>query len=90
MSKVRIESKIVPAKLNTKYIPTSTKNTDMDQRSTLEAIILNLATVLNVETISTVMSARGNIFYCTTPNENHGYQSATNTILDLSILLKNQ
>lgn len=65
---------------------TSTKYTGLNQRHTLEAIMLNLATHLGIETISKQTSARGAEFY--RPDGVHAFQSATNTIYELSLMLE--
>lgn len=75
-------AKIVPRTPNGRTFSTSTKNTGMDQRETLETIIINLATSLGIKEISKATSARGSYFYCAGPMGI--YQSASNTILELS------
>lgn len=56
----------------------------MSQRETLEAIILNLAGHLGIEEVFKIMSARGANFYAPNTGGPPTYQSATNTILELS------
>jgi hypothetical protein len=63
-------------------IPTVTSNTGLSQRETLETIILNLAYLLDISEIYKRTSARGSEFYCA--GKRGSYQSATNTILDMS------
>jgi hypothetical protein len=74
--------RIVFAKPGGKSFTTSTANTDLSQRETLEAIILNLAHLLEIQDVFKQTNARGSDFYCA--NERGIYQSATNTILDMS------
>lgn len=62
---------------------TSTRNTGLSQRETLEEIIINLATRLGIKTVEKRLSARGSEFYST----GGLHQSATNTVLELSRLL---
>ena len=63
---------------------TTRKNTEISQRETLEEIIVNLATLLEVKEIYKQLSARGNYFYKVQGSEVPFYQSASNTILELS------
>ncbi|HGY9625411.1 hypothetical protein D3C76_862950 [compost metagenome] len=61
------------------------KNTGLDQRATLEEIMVNLATVLGIKEIYKADTARGSTIY--EPQGKgffYSYQSASNTILDLS------
>jgi len=65
------------------------KNTGLSQRETLENTIINLSTCLKIEEIHRVTSSRSAVFYA--PQEpslksHHRmkYQSASNTILELS------
>lgn len=67
---------------------TVTTNTGLSQRETLEAIILNLAEHLGVDEIYKIMSARGAYFYAINTGRSPIYQSATNTILELSHMIK--
>lgn len=78
----KTQAKIVRAELQGGRIPTSTANTGMGQRETLEAIILNLASALEISEVSKCMSARGSEFYRAGSTGN--FQSASNTILDMS------
>jgi len=64
---------------------TSTRYTGLNQRHTLEAIMLNLATHLGIRTIAKKTSARGAEFY--RPDGSYAFQSATNTIYELSLML---
>lgn len=61
------------------------KNTRLDQRETLEETMVNLATALGIKEIYKADTARGNTIY--EPQGNgfvYSYQSASNTILELS------
>jgi len=61
------------------------KNTGLDQRATLEEIMVNLATALGIKEIYKADTARGNTIY--EPQGKgffYSYQSASNTILELS------
>lgn len=68
-------------------IPTTVKNTGMSQRASLEEIIINLASCLGAKEIYKSESARGSYFYEVQAPGLSGFQSATNTILELSRLL---
>ena len=78
-------TKIVGRPPSGKTIPTSTKRTSFGQRETLEAILLNLGSALGIQEIEKTTSARGADFY--RPSNTTTFQSATNTILDLSEIL---
>jgi hypothetical protein len=84
MSNSKPKARIVYASSTGKGFATSTKNTGMNQRETLEAIILNLADHLGIEEIFKTTSACGSNFYCPNGNGAWLYQSATNTILEMS------
>lgn len=61
------------------------KNTGLDQRETLEEIMVNLATALGIKEIYKAGTARGSTIY--EPQGKgffYSYQSASNTILELS------
>jgi hypothetical protein len=61
------------------------KNTGLDQRATLEEIMVNLATALGIKEIYKADTARGSTIY--EPQGKsffYSYQSASNTILELS------
>ena len=77
---------IVPAPKNDRgYFSTVTTNTGLSQRDSLEEIMVNLATVLGIQKIFKQESARGSFFY--EPQgvgRSYVFQSATNTILELS------
>lgn len=88
MSGSKPEAQIVQATSGGRSFPTTTKNTGMSQRETLEAIILNLATHLGIEAIFKITSARGADFYAPNTGGAPTYQSATNTILELSRILE--
>lgn len=66
---------------------TTTKNTDIDQGETLEEIMLNLATLAGAEVIHKRESARRRFFYEVQRPGFSSYQSASNTILELSRIL---
>ena len=78
------KARIVRAASNGRTFSTSTKNTGMSQRETLEAIMLNLADHLGIDEILKITSARGSDFYCPNTGGAAIYQSATNTILEMS------
>lgn len=67
-----------------RYFATSTKNTSLPQRDTLEEIICNLAPLVGANTVHRRESARGGVFYAVQAPRLGIYQSATNTILQLS------
>lgn len=60
----------------------------MSQRETLESTILNLAAHLGIEEVFKITSARGADFYAPNIGGSPTYQSATNTIFELSHLVK--
>ncbi|WP_148925152.1 hypothetical protein [Stutzerimonas stutzeri] len=64
------------------------KNTDLSQRETLEEIIINMATAIGAKEIYKQQSSRGTYFYEVQAPGCSCYQSATNTILELSRLIK--
>ena len=66
------------------FIPTTTKNTGISQRQTLEETMINLATSIGVKEIYKTLSARGAYFYQVQAKGFSSYQSASNTILELS------
>ena len=74
---------------NRGYFVTTTKNTLIPQRTTLEEIIINLASALGIEIIHKQESSRNAYFYEVQGKGFGGYQSATNTILELSRKLAN-
>ena len=63
---------------------TTIKNTEMSQRETLEEIIVNLASVLEIKKVYKHQNSRGNYFYEIQSFGFSGFQSASNTILSLS------
>lgn len=69
---------------DSRYIYTTTKNTAISQRKTLEEVIVNLATVLGASVIYKQLSSRGTSFYEVQGVGLSGFQSASNTILELS------
>ncbi|MCW0217035.1 MAG: hypothetical protein OJI67_01820 [Prosthecobacter sp.] len=66
------------------YFITTTKNTAISQRETLEEVIVNLATALGVEVIHKQLGSRGAFFYEVQASGFTSFQSASNTILELS------
>lgn len=68
-------------------IATTTKNTDLSQRDTLEEVIVNLASVLGVQQVLKTQSARGSYYYKVPMSGASVFQSASNTILELSRVL---
>jgi len=66
------------------HFGTSVRNTDISQRSTLEEVIVNLSTALGVAVVFKQVSARGGVYYEIQASGFTGYQSASNTILELS------
>jgi len=66
------------------WFSTTTKNTGLSQRETLEEVIANLASALGIETIHKQIGSRGNYFYEVQSVDFKGFQSASNTILELS------
>lgn len=71
------------------YFVTTTKNTAISQRKTLEEVIVNLATALGAEIVHKQLGARGAYFYEVQGSSVSGFQSASNTILELSRRLAN-
>ena len=66
------------------YFVTTTKNTAISQRETLEEVIVNLATALGAEIVHKQLGSRGAYFYEVQESGFSGFQSASNTILELS------
>lgn len=60
------------------------KNTGISQRETLEEIMINLATALGAKEIHKALTARYNYIYEVQHPEFGSFQSASNTILELS------
>lgn len=83
-----LKPRIVPLTTGSSFV-TSTKNTGMSQRETLEAIILNLSEALDISEVLKVTSARGAEFYRPSLG-GMSFQSATNTIFDLSKMVQNK
>lgn len=78
-------AKIIQAPKSSKgWFGTTTKNTDLSQRETLEEIMINLATTLGVKEIHKQQNSRGAYFYEVQSNGFSCFQSASNTILELS------
>lgn len=71
-------------KTDQKCFSTTTKNTGSSQRETLEEIIINLATLADAKEIHIRQSTRGGFFYEVQAPGFSGFQSASNTILELS------
>lgn len=82
------KTRIVRATSGGRSFSTTTKNTGMSQRETLESIILNLAAHLGIVEIFKITSARGADFYAPNTGGSPIYQSATNTIFELSRMVK--
>ena len=66
------------------YYVATTKNTDLSQRDTLEETMINLATVLGIKQIHKALTARQSYIYEVQHAGFGSYQSASNTILELS------
>ena len=79
-------AKIVEGKPSGKSFGTTTKNTSLSQRETLERIMVNLATHVGITKINRLISARGAVFY-EPQGLGESYQSASNTILTISELI---
>lgn len=78
---------VVPPRDDARRFFSSTKNTDLGQRATLEEAIANLAGLAGAAVVHKRQNARGSFFY---EVQGHGfppYQSATNTILELTRIL---
>lgn len=84
-------AKLVYASLSSGgYFITTTANTSLSQRASLEETLLNLATALSAEVVETQKNARGAQFYRVEGAGLTAFQSATNTILTLSQILANR
>ena len=77
-------ARIIKAPTGRGYFVTTTKNTAISQRETLEEVIVNLATALGEEIIHKQLGSRGAYFYDVPGGISTGFQSASNTILELS------
>lgn len=75
---------------NCGYVVASTKNTAISQRATLEEVIVNLATALGAEVVHKHLGSRGAYSYEVQGCGFRGFQSASNTILELSRRLANR
>ena len=75
---------------NQEWFSTTTKNTDLSQRDTLEETIVNLATALEIKNVYKKQNSRGSYFYEVQASGFTGFQSASNTILALSRRLSHQ
>lgn len=75
---------ILPPQTDGPVFCTTTKNTGMSQRATLEEVIVNLSTALGVEVVYKRENARGAYFYEVQGNGFPSFQSASNTVLELS------
>jgi hypothetical protein len=84
----RPKARFVRDNQSTGTFSTTTKNTGLSQRGTLEAIILNLADHLGVDEVYKITSSRGADYYrCPMTGGASTYQSATNTIFEMSKML---
>lgn len=75
---------------NEGWFGATTKNTDLSQRDTLEEIIVNLASALEIENVYKRQNSRGSYFYEVQASGFSSFQSASNTILELSRQLSRQ
>jgi len=87
MARARI---IKAAEKDHKWFGTTTKNTNITQRETLEEIMINLSTLLGVDEIYKQENSNGSFFYEVQAPGFSCYQSASNTILELSRTLVNK
>lgn len=79
------KAKIIQAPSNSKsYFGTTVKNTNLSQRETLEEVITNLATLIGAKEVYKKENSRGAFFYEVQAPSFTCYQSASNTILELS------
>lgn len=83
-TRIRINlAKFVSKPPKSKCFSTTTTHTDLSQRETLEAIIVNLCDHIGIEVIYKQVSSGGGVFY--SAGDHRGpYQSATNTIFSLA------
>lgn len=82
---IMAKAKIISAPTNgDRTFLTTIKNTSISQRETLEEVIINLASALKIEVIHTNRNSRGSYFYEVQAKGFAGFQSASNTILELS------
>lgn len=78
-------AKIIPApKSERGFFSTTIKNTTISQRETLEEAITNLATALGAKEIHKQQNSGGSYFYEVQLSGFGCFQSASNTILELS------
>jgi hypothetical protein len=63
---------------------TTTKNTSLSQRETLERTLATLAALVGATIVYKQMDSRGGVFYRVQAQGFSLFQSATNTIFDLS------
>ena len=85
---MRTRARIVqPSRDDSGYFGITTKNTALNQRDTLEEAVLNLATLVGAEVVHKRQNARGTFFYEVQGRGFPSYQSASNTILELSRVL---
>jgi len=63
---------------------TTTKNTSLSQRETLENTLVTLAALVGAKVVYKQMDSRYGIFYEVQAPGFSGFQSATNTIYELS------
>lgn len=79
------KAKIVQAPASERgYFVTTTKNTSASQRKKLEEVMINLASSLKIKLIYKQRGSQGSYFYEVQDSGSSGFQSALNTILDLS------
>lgn len=69
---------------NHSHVLATIRNTRLSQRDTLEEIIVNLATALGISRVHRFLTSSGSYVYEVQAGGFGGYQSASNTILDLS------
>lgn len=88
MNSKKPQARFVRDNQRTGTFSTTTKNTGLSQRDTLEAIIINLANHLGVDEVYKITSSRGADYYrCPMAVGASTYQSATNTIFEMSKML---
>ncbi|WP_212625103.1 hypothetical protein [Pseudomonas sp. PP3] len=79
------KTKIIEApKPSCGFYGATTKNTGLNQRETLEEIMINLATSLGIKVIHKALTARDSYIYEAQHPGFGSFQSASNTILELS------
>ena len=78
---------VQPPRDDAKRFYTTTKNTDLRQRETLEEALANLAGLAGASVVHKRQNARGTYFYEVQGSGFPSYQSASNTILELTRIL---